>query len=99
AWSPRSAEGSIEPPQGRTTGRQARSSLRSKGGRRGRWEKTGTSSHEYEGLGSNTRPLSILASTSTRYKLPRLSEFPILPKQALKFVLYSHVVCLVEFTR
>ena len=32
-------------------------------------------------------------------KLPRLFEFPILPKQPLKFILYSHVVCLVEFTR
>src|SRR5262245_55031581 len=30
---------------------------------------------------------SILASTSTGYKLPRLFEFPVLLEQALKFVL------------
>jgi hypothetical protein len=36
---------------------------------------------------------------STRYKLPRLSEFPILLEQALKFVLHSHIMSLMKFPR
>jgi hypothetical protein len=44
------------------------------------------------GLGFHARPL-----LSWRYKLPRLFEFPILPKQAFKFIFHSRVVCLVEF--
>src|SRR5262245_65768481 len=48
--------------------------------------------------GSRSAP-SILASTSTRYKLPWLSEFPILPKQAFQFILHFHIMCFMEFTR
>jgi hypothetical protein len=30
---------------------------------------------------------------------PRLSEFPIFLKQALKFILHSHIVCFMKLTR
>src|SRR5262249_39883408 len=49
---------------------------------------------EQGGGGFNTRPL-----LSWRYKFPRLFEFPILLEQARKFLLHSHIVCFVEFTR
>src|SRR5262245_21346763 len=95
---PRSAGDSTELRQARTTGRLAPSSPRSKGGHTREDGKTGTSCGNNRDWVQCSAP-SILASTSTRYKLPRLAEFPILPKQPFKFILHFFVVGLMKLSR